>query len=330
MRIAVALALATALLASGPAVAHRLAPSLLEVRERPSGLIEVRWKTPLVQPRGARLEPLLPDHCAVSEEPRASRDETSASFEWSARCGEGGLVGAAFGVSGLDRSGTQALLRVELADGRTVRALLDGGNESFAVPPRQSPWEVAAAHFGLGFEHIFTGLDHLLFVLGLVLLVSGRRALLGTVTAFTLGHSLTLSLAALGRVGFPSRLAELAIAASVLILALELCREPGRASRLARRPWLMAAAFGLLHGLGFAGALVEVGLPAGEIPLSLLSFNLGIEAGQILFVVAVLATGLALGPLVAGAPTWVTRIPAYTMGSLASFWCIERGVELLL
>src|SRR6185295_14228519 len=154
------------------------------------------------------------------------------------------------------------------------------------------------------------------------------RRLLGTVSAFTLGHSITLSLAALGFVDVPSGPIEVAIAASVLLLAVELARPPGP-TLIRRRPWLMAAVFGLLHGLGFAAALREAGLPAGEIPLALLSFNAGIEAGQVAFVLAVLVLRRSLGSLVHDVPGWLARAPVYVMGSLAGYWWLDRLLALV-
>jgi hydrogenase/urease accessory protein HupE len=241
----------------------------------------------------------------------------------------GGPVGRRFGVEGLGRSRTEALVRVALADGRRFQTVLRGGDAPFLVPERQPPLEVLGAYLGLGFRHILQGLDHLLFVLGLVLLVSGLRLLVWTVTAFTLGHSVTLSLAALGFVGLPQGPVEVAIAFSILVVAVELAgRDPDRPTWLARFPWLVAGLFGLLHGLGFAGALREVGLPQEEIPLALFAFNGGIELGQLAFVLAVLTVMALARSWLAAAPAWLARAPAYGIGSLAAYWCIERSAGL--
>jgi hydrogenase/urease accessory protein HupE len=317
------IALAAAVGAALPAAAHRLAPSLLEIRERGAGRIEVFWKTPLQRPVGADLRPVLPAECRPVGDPVPGSAPGAVTLSWSAVCD--GLIGRTLGVRGLEESRTDALLRLELADGRSLQAVLRAGAAVFVVPERPQPWRVARDYVALGFWHILDGLDHLAFVLGLMLLVRGRRALVGTVTAFTVGHSVTLSLVVLGFVGLPSRLVELGIAASILVLAVELTRGEGApASGLRRRPWLMAAAFGLLHGLGFAGALLEVGLPAGEVPVALLFFNLGIELGQLAFVAAVLLTRPALRALSLRGPAWLARAPAYGIGSLAAWWCLER------
>lgn len=311
------------------AAAHLLAPSLLELREKDSGRVEVIWTTPRLRSAGVDLRPELPPHCAQQGEPSVGGDATRVTLRWRVDCGERGLVGQVLRVHGLERSRTEALLRIEFADGRLVRALLRGGDPGFAVPARARPWAVTADYLTLGFRHILEGLDHLLFILGLMLLVHGVRMLVWTVTSFTIGHSVTLSLAALGFVSFPSRIVELVIAASILVLAVELARGPSAAgSRLRRRPWAVALLFGLLHGFGFAGALAEVGLPAEEIPLALLSFNIGIELGQLVFVAAVMFARLALQPLASRGPGWLTQLPAYAIGSLAAYWCMERAAAL--
>jgi hydrogenase/urease accessory protein HupE len=325
----VVVALLAALALAAPAAGHPLAPSLFDVRERESGLLDVVWKTSLLQPSGSDLRPELPSHCAPVVDPTAAREANSFTLRWTVDCGSRGIVGERLRVLGLDRSRTDALVRVDLWDGRRLQTVLSGGDAAFVVPERQRPARVAIDYSHLGVEHILSGLDHLLFVLGLVLLVRSRRALLYTVTAFTLGHSVTLSLAVLGFVSFPPRLVEVAIALSILVLAAELARpSEGHGGVLRRRPWLLAFAFGLLHGLGFAGALAEVGLPPEEIPLSLLSFNVGIELGQLVFIAAVLLARAALRPRAERGPTWLQAVPAYAIGSLAAFWCLERAAAL--
>lgn len=312
------------------ALAHRLAPALLELFERGAGRVEVHFKLPVEQPSGAQLAPELPPGCVEEAPPEASPEGTGVVLHWFVRCGDGGLVGSQVALRGLASSGSNALLRIELADGRRLRAVLHAGAPSFHVPERESRLDVAKGYGRLGIEHILTGFDHLLFVFGLVLLVRGGRALLATVTAFTLGHSVTLSLASLGFVRFPSAWIEVLIAGTILWLAAELAlpqRDPPGWMR--RAPWVMAGTFGLLHGLGFAGALAEVGLPDAEIPLALLAFNVGIEIGQLSFIAAVVGAGWSLrGPL-AALPQWLARAPVTLMGALAAYWCLERGAAAL-
>jgi hydrogenase/urease accessory protein HupE len=326
------IAAALAALVATPAAAHRLAPSLLSIDEAADGAIAVTFKMARQQPGGGEVAPELPERCVPSERPRVESDEQSVTVRWTARCGAEGLVGARVGVNGLAETETNALLRIALRDGRRVQAVLHGGAASLVVPERPSAVAVFRDYLRLGIHHIATGFDHLLFVFGLVLLAGGTRALLWTVTAFTAGHSVTLSLAALGVVRFPTAPIELAIAATILALALELARgsdRPGRDSLLRRRPWAVAFVFGLLHGFGFAGALAEVGLPQQEIPVALLSFNVGIELGQVGFVAVVLALRRLFEPVLAAAPAWLTRVPVTAMGALAVYWCLDRGAQLL-
>ena len=301
MRALCALAAAAIALAARPASAHPLAPSLLSIDETADGAIAVSFKMARLQPSGAEVAPELPESCVPLERPRVDGDEQSLTVRWTARCAGAGIVGARVGVSGLAESGTNALLRVALRDGRRVQAVLHAGAPSLVIPERASAFDAFRDYLRLGVLHIVTGFDHLLFVFGLLLLARGLRALLWTVTAFTAGHSVTLSLAALGIVRFPAAPIELAIAATILVLALELAQED-RDSWLRRRPWAVAFAFGLLHGFGFAGALAAVGLPQEEIPVALFSFNVGIELGQLAFVACVLALRRLLAPALASSP----------------------------
>jgi hypothetical protein len=221
-----------------------------------------------------------------------------------------------------------------------VRTVLRPGDASFQIPERPSRTLVFGSYLRMGGEHLLGGLDHLLFVLGLVLLLRDRRRLLVGVTGFTLGHSVTLSLAALGLVRMPTALAalglahvppalvEIGIAASLFWLATRLAGGAASGAPLARA-WRMPALFGLLHGLGFAGALAQAGLPAGEIPLALFAFNLGIEIGQLAAVAVLLALRAALAPWRARAPVWLAQAPAYAIGTLATLLILERATELL-
>jgi hydrogenase/urease accessory protein HupE len=311
------------------AAAHPLAPSLLEVRELGGGRAAVRWKTPMARVPGSALAPVLPARCRDVGARATAVAGTGVESQWTVDCGEGTLVGERLGVAGLGGPVPAAVVRVELADGRVVRDVVTAGRPFVVVPPRPRVLDVLAAYGRLGVEHILTGPDHLLFVFGLVLLAATRRALLATVTAFTLGHSVTLTAAVLGLVRLPVAPIEVAIAASVFILAVELARDPAAPTVIRRRPWAMAALFGLLHGLGFAAALTEAGLPQGEVPLALFAFNSGIEAGQLLFVATVLVARAVLAPVAARLPQWVLRTPVYAMGSLAAFWWIARTAALV-
>ncbi|MDG2335399.1 MAG: HupE/UreJ family protein [Myxococcota bacterium] len=322
--------LALALLLPFPAPAHPLAPALLEVKALDAGLAEVSWKTSRLRPRGADIRPVLPEACPSLDDPQVREDAKSVTLVWTIQCPEAtGLVGQSLAVAGLEATRIDVLVRVILPDGRVVSTVLRAGDSVFLIPDRVTKSAVIASYTTLGFEHILSGPDHLLFVLGLILLVVGVRPLVKTVTAFTVGHSVTLSIVALGFVRVPSALIEVLIAASVLLLAVELTtRSPDRPSLLRRKPWLVALAFGLLHGMGFAGALAEIGLPDDEIPLALFAFNVGIELGQLAFVAVILAGEALLRGPIERAPSWLRKLPAYTIGVLAVYWVLERTAAI--
>lgn len=317
-----------ALLSAQPreAQAHALAPSLLTLEEKANGEIEVLWRTPLQALGGGLLRPLYPAGCEPAGASEIARDETRRSERLRLRCAPGTLTGSRVGVEGLDVSGTNVLLRVHLADGRQLQALLSAHDPAYEISLRPQRPAVVASFFGLGVEHLATGFDHLLFVAGLVLLLRGGRRLVAAITAFTAGHSVTLALAALGIVRFPAVLVEVGIAASLVLLGREIgcARVTTSPGLLARRPWMMAFGFGLLHGLGFAGALREAGLPPGEVPLALLGFNLGIEAGQLALVTLLIGAALALRPLPPRLRSLAPRLTVEAIGILGVFLCLER------
>jgi hydrogenase/urease accessory protein HupE len=313
------------------AQAHRFAPSLLKVVETAPQQYNVVWKTPAQGVSSVRLEPQWPQSCEVSNATPPQLEGTGVVASLQLRCsglGEDGLVGETLGVSGLGANQASAMVMVSLLDGRHYQAVLDTEQPEFVVPAESTAGDVAGDYTWLGMEHIWMGFDHLLFVFGLLLLVGGGRRLFWTITAFTLGHSVTLSLVTLGFLDFPVALVEFTIALSIFVLAVELTRTERR-DALWRNPWWLAGGFGLLHGMGFAGALAETGLPQDNVPLALLFFNIGIEIGQIAFILVLLGLWyLVRRPL---AP-WQGRllpIPVYVLGALSAMWCIERGLEAL-
>lgn len=328
MRLVVAL-VALACLWVAPARAHPLSPALLELEElAESGHFAVHWKTPRADDA---LMVTLPATCEVIRPVRS--DFAAGAFLQASemQCGAGGLTGATLAVAGLDASGADALVRIHFADGHTVRALLRPDAPSLRVPPRESGVGVFVSHVRMGAGHLFGGLDHLLFLSGLVALLGGGRRLLVAVTAFTAGHSVTLALAALGFVRAPAAFVEVAIAATLVWLAALLTRRAECADDrvgVARRPFALPFAFGLLHGLGFASALGELGIPPREIPLALGGFNVGIELGQLALVAALLLLATILRRLVNASSTrvirWTALAPAYAIGSLGIFWCLDR------
>jgi hydrogenase/urease accessory protein HupE len=236
------------------------------------------------------------------------------------------LAGQELRIDGLSNTMTDALVRIEFADGREWIERLTPGTPGAIIPAGQSGWMVVVTYLKLGVEHILLGVDHLLFVLALILIAPNLRELIKAITAFTAAHSITLAAATLGFVHVPPKPVEATIALSIAFVALEIVRaREGSPGIAARAPWVVAFAFGLLHGFGFAGALGEIGLPAGHIPMALLFFNGGVEIGQLLFVAVVLSLAalvrLGRRPL----PQWSALIPPYLIGSLAMFWVIQRA-----
>jgi hydrogenase/urease accessory protein HupE len=323
---ALSVLLLAAALAPAPLAAHQFAPALFELKEVEPGRAAVRWKQPAVRVQGSRLRPVLPGSCQGIGTPEVEREGTGMLARWEITC-PGGLVGTTVGVEGIPTSRADVLLRVALRDGRSFRRVLTADQPTFVVPEVERKLDVVRGYTLLGIEHILTGWDHLLFVLGLILLVDKGRRLLWTITAFTGGHSVTLALATLGLVNVRQGPIEAAIALSIYVLGVEVIRRrAGRAGVMARAPWLLAGGFGLLHGLGFAGALTRVGLPSTEIPLALFAFNAGIELGQLAFVAIVLAAAAGLGAIRAPWPAWSGSLVPYAIGSLAMYWFLERVV----
>ena len=312
---------------SGAAAAHPLAPSLLSISAQPDGSAEILFRTPAAVQRGAQLAALLPNSCT----PRTAAPQiegAAAVARWQVQCDANAWHGARIGIAGLRESGTNGLVRLQIGGALRLQAVVHAA-QPMAQAPRARHWRETAADYGaLGLRHIAGGLDHLLFAAGLLLLLRSPRRVVLALSAFTLGHSITLALATLRIAAAPSALIEPAIAASLVWLGFEAVRANannanGANHKAARRAGRWAGGFGLLHGFGFAAALSEAGLPAGDIPLALASFNIGIELGQLAFVAAVgvAAFGLARAGL---RPAWGQRAAAYAIGSLGFYWLLER------
>jgi hypothetical protein len=320
-----------ALVLAQSAQAHRFAPSLLKVTEIADQQYSVVWKTPAQGTSATPLRPLWPQSCEITNSSPPQMEGTGKVNSWQMRCaqlGDDGLVGETLGIEALGANQASAMVMVSLLDGRSYQQVLNAEQPEFVIPAESSAGEVMADYSVLGMEHIWSGLDHLLFVFGLLLLVGGGKRLLWTITAFTLGHSITLSLVTLGYFDYPVALVEFVIALSIFVLAVELTRA-SKHDVLWRNPWWLAGGFGLLHGMGFAGALAETGLPQDNLPLALLFFNVGIEMGQIAFILAVLGLWLLIRKPLAPWQDRLLPIPVYVLGALSAMWCIERGLEAL-
>ncbi|MDF0666085.1 MAG: HupE/UreJ family protein [Nitrospira sp.] len=307
-----------------PAAAHEVRPAYLELHETVSGEFAVLWKTPM---RGEMRLALSVEFSGRTEKsaPVVRRETGGAAIQiWRMKSIDP-LRGQSVRLVGLERTMTDALVRAEFADGTSWTQRLTPQQPAAVIPAGQSGLMVAGLYLKLGVEHILRGIDHLSFVLALLIITQGTWRLVKTITAFTIAHSITLALAALGFVEVPQAPVEAVIALSIVFVAAEIIRGcNGRGGLTARAPWIVAFAFGLLHGFGFAGALSEVGLPQGQIPVALLFFNLGVEAGQLLFIAAVLSAMALVRLLRRPLPPWIEWAPAYAIGTVAMFWVIQR------
>ena len=325
MKRALLLSLLLAALAPG-LFAHEVRPAYLELRQRGPDTYDVLWKVPgLGQDLRLGLYVELPAGCTNVTEPRASMINDAFTERWRVTCA-GGLTGGTIHIAGLAATMTDVLVRFERLDGSVQVVRLTPSATSFVVSAAPHAWDVVRTYSVLGIEHILTGIDHLLFVLALLLITRGGWRLAKTVTAFTVSHSLTLTAATLGLVHVPQAPVEAVIALSIVFVAAEILRQQrGHEGLAARAPWLVAFSFGLMHGLGFAGGLSDAGLPAGHIPTALLFFSLGVEAGHFLFIGAVLSLIALARRTAILAPRWARPIPAYSIGSVAMFWVIQRS-----
>ena len=307
------------------ALGDEIRPAYLELVERPAEAFDLLWKVP-DDPR-LKLNVVLPDSCIVTSPKRQQRLNGAVTSRWSIRC-EGGLAGLPVRVGGLEAVSTDVLLRLRWLDESWLTARLVPSQPSFTVPPRGTQVSIASTYLFLGIEHILLGFDHLLFVFGLLLIVGSGRQLVATITSFTLAHSITLALATVGFVSVPQQPVEAVIALSIVFLAMEIRHKQNGVEGVASRfPWSVAFSFGLLHGFGFAGALSAIGLPQQSIPLALVFFNVGVEAGQLLFVAAMILIWRAL-KTIHDTPSMrhMQTAATYLIGGLASMWLIERVV----
>jgi hypothetical protein len=327
-------ALALALMLNSRAGAHEVRPAFLEIDQDGPRHFAVTWKQPVMGDIAIRLIP----HVSNGWLEQAPKEQfASPGFlirTWSIAAGPEALAGRALSVEGLERTITDVLVRVQLADGRHIETILRPDRPTTELTFARADGLPVPAYLILGVQHILTGIDHLMFVLGLLLLVGVRWRLVKAITAFTLAHSLTLAASAIGLVHVPSAVVEALVALSIVFVAAELANLAnlggGQAGLTQRHPWLIAFTFGLLHGFAFAGALAEVGLPKAAIPASLFLFNVGVEIGQLLFVGAAILVILVLRPIRRRLPGALAalgpRLPPYAIGSFAAFWFIERAV----
>lgn len=314
---------------SGIASAHESQPGLLEIRQLNTNRYEVIWRAPIYygKPHPATLQ--LPEEWQIVGEPTARQLSDSALHRRVVEVPGGSINGSIIRLPGLEATITDVFVRISRLDGsetsQVVRPTLP-----FVELRGERPWyESSREYLLLGLHHILMGIDHLLFVLGLLIIVSGRSMLIKTITAFTVAHSITLAIATLGYATVPGPPLNAAIALSILFLGPEIVRVwRGQTSFTIRHPWVVAFGFGLLHGFGFASGLSTVGMPTAEIPLALLMFNIGVELGQLVFVVLILQLYRSLKVLEFRWPHWMEFAPGYTIGSLGAYWTIQRTLMM--
>ena len=314
----------------GLAHADEYRPAYLEFKQTSDNEFNMLWKVPAKsQNRRLSLYVELPSDITKQSAP-VSAFIGGAYIERSTINRQGGLAGSRIGIQGLKRVSTDVLVRVQRLDGTSETARLNARSTSFIVKGAPELWGVVNTYLVFGIEHILKGFDHLLFVACLIFIAGTWRRILVTITGFTLAHSVTLTLAGLELVSIPIPPIEATIALSIVFLAREIALDR-RDTLTWQHPIAVSASFGLLHGFGFASALSEIGLPQTEIPAALLAFNVGVEIGQVVFVVSVICIlqlfTQSLKSLKADSTNWLQKIEkpvAYAVGSITMLWTLER------
>lgn len=305
---------------------HEIRPAYLQIIQIDKNTYEIFWKVPSMGDAVPKIYPVFPPFFTVEELNSPNQIPGSVIYSYKISSDET-LQGKILTIEGLNKTLIDVLVTITYLDGEKVTLMLQPDKGSSIIPGKTSTYDVIKTYTKLGIEHILLGIDHLLFVLALIIITRGKWKIIKTITAFTIAHSITLSLAALGYVNFPTSPVEAVIALSIVFLAVEIVKnQKGQETLTSKKPWLVAFTFGLLHGFGFAGALANIGLPQQDIPFALAFFNVGVEIGQIAFVLVVLAI-IKLLSFKKEWPVFIKKIPAYAIGSLAVFWIIERVVR---
>ncbi len=312
---------------SSPSVnAHEIRPGFLQIQQVNDTTYNVYWKIPRLGDAIPKIYINLPDAFIITESKRPNPIPGFVLYVYQ-MTSQDLLNGQTITIDGLDKTLIDVLVNVNFLNGEKISFMIQPDDPSYIIPEKETLNGTIKTYFILGAEHILLGLDHLLFVLALLLISGGFKKLIKTVTAFTVAHSITLSLAALGFIGLPGPPVEAVIALSIVFLAVELIHYyKGEKTLTAKYTWVVAFTFGLLHGFGFAGALVNIGLPQTSIPSALLFFNVGVEIGQIVFILGVLSFIWILKKSKITFPKWIKLVPVYCIGGISSYWLIERLV----
>ena len=310
--------------------AHEVRPAMLHLTQLGDQDYAVLWKVPARGDAVLKLTLQFPETCTPSTPKKIVRDTASVVQRWKIRCTEK-IAGQRLAVEGLETTAVEMIGQIDWLGRSPQSVRLTGGANAFELSTRATWADVATSYGPFGFTHIWEGWDHLLFLTALMLLVRSVRQILWAVTSFTIAHSITLALAVLQIVHVPSGLVETMIALSIVFVAAEAMRSGTGVKTLAiERPWLVSFAFGLLHGLGFAGALTDAGLPPDAIGPALVFFNLGVEAGQIVFVLALLALLQLFSRLVPSRDAMARSAILYVAGIAGAFWTFERALSLFV
>ena len=312
------------------ALALEIRPAFLSLSETQHGLFDVVWKRPTNGDTVVKLSPVFPDHCRMHWQLQVELTGDAKVERGQLTCGETDLSQGAIIIDGLETTLIDVLVRLQWLKGDTRQQLILPSAPSVQLDGDKTP--VLSTYFTMGIKHILlSGTDHLMFVAALMMLIANTWVLLKTITAFTIAHSITLALASLGVVNMPAAPVEALISLSIAMMAAEAIRlRSGIRSLTVDKPWLVAFLFGLLHGLGFAGALAEVGLPEQDIPLALLLFNVGIEIGQILFVAVILTTLAIVKQLFSLHPSRGVYVSAYGIGTVGTWWGLEKVMAIVI
>jgi hydrogenase/urease accessory protein HupE len=318
------------LVVAAAAHAHDARPAYLEIKETAPGQFSVLWRTPVLAGMRLPVALKLPDDVRNVKEPVVQELADSLVERHWIDAGPPGLAGRRVEFPGLQLTITDVLVRVEMRDGRTWTSIALPSQPWVEITPSQDAAALLRNYVRAGVRHVLFGADHLLLLLGLLLVAKERGRVLKTVAALVVAPSITLALATFGYANIPAVPLNAAIGLCILFLGTEIARSwRNETSLTLRHPWVLAFAAGLLQGFGFASALTATGLPRAELPLALLSFNLGVELGQLAFVVLILLLARALRVLELRWPRWVLALPGYAVGSLGAFWTIQRIVVLL-
>lgn len=306
--------------------AHEIRPAYLQIQQLSSTTYEVLWKVPITEGRVLDIYPnsdIIVSSELISEQLLV--DARIQKYLWTTK---DQISGATIDFPKLSMSLIDVLILIEMDDDISYNLMAQPESPLVIVPIEPNPWTVVKTYVKLGVEHILLGFDHLLFVLCLVLLIGDKRKLLLTITSFTVAHSITLALSTLGWLALPSLPVEAVIALSIVFLAREYYfYVQGQSSFTAKAPWTVAFIFGLIHGLGFAGALSDIGLPQAHIPLALLFFNIGVELGQVAFIIVIMICSIVFSRVFDFRRVWFQRSIAYGIGGVSSFWLIERLLQ---